>query len=155
MGPAGATGATGPVGPTGATGPTGIVSTAVWGGLVNTIAGSGSTWVFAGPTVSVTTTASQQLTGVGEAPIALGSGGPQTFEYDLCYQPNGGGALVNFTGGNFSIGQITSNRFSWTATGSVTPGAGTWNVGFCVINDGGSAAISNNDYVNGWVQVHN
>jgi len=95
------------------------------------------------------------MTGVGEAPMGLASGTSQGVEYDLCYQNNAGGALVNFTGGNFSIGQFTTNRFAWTAAGSVVPGAGTWKVGFCVLNNGGAIAISNNDFVNGWVQITN
>ena len=154
VGPMGPAGATGPAGPTGATGPTGIVTTATWGGYIPSIAGSSVAWVFAGPTVFVTTTASQRLTGVAEAPLGLGSGSPQDFDYDLCYQPNGGGAIVNFTGGNYSTGQITTARLSWTASASVTPGAGQWNVGFCVLNFN-TPTISNTDYVNGWVHVHN
>jgi hypothetical protein len=87
--------------------------------------------------------------------MGLASGGPQAVQYDLCYQPNAGGTLVNFTGAGYSIGQFTTNRFAWTAAGSVVPGAGTWKVGFCVFNNGGAIAISNNDFVNGWVLITN
>ncbi len=95
------------------------------------------------------------MTGVGEAPLGLASGGPQDAQYGLCYQPAAGGSLANFSGSFYSIGQFTTNRFSWTAAASVIPGAGTWNVGFCVLNNGGAIAISNNDYANGWVLTTN
>jgi hypothetical protein len=80
--------------------------------------------------------------------------GNQFFRYGVCYQPAGGGAMTNFAGDNFSIGQVTTTRHEWTAAATVVPGAGTWNVGFCVRNDG-PTSIVNNDYVNGWVMVTN
>ncbi|MGD0166086.1 MAG: hypothetical protein ABSC51_02195 [Gaiellaceae bacterium] len=43
---------------------------------------------------------------------------------------------------------------TFAAAASVVPGAGTWNVGFCVLNEEG-AAINNTGSVNGWVQVTN
>jgi len=154
-GAAGATGAQGVAGAAGATGATGIVTTGVFYGLVGPIAGNSTAYVFAGPTTPVTTTAGQRMTGVGEAPLGLASGGPQDAQYGLCYQPAAGGSLANFSGSFYSIGQFTTNRFSWTAAASVIPGAGTWNVGFCVLNNGGAIAISNNDYANGWVLTTN
>ena len=93
--------------------------------------------------------------GVGEAPLGLPAASPtQSLQYDLCYQPSGGGTLQNFTGGGYSIGQITPTRATFTAAASVTPGAGTWNVGFCAINLGANQ-INNNDFTNGWVMVTN
>ena len=154
QGVAGATGAQGVAGAAGATGATGIVTTGVFYGYIGVIAGTGATYVFAGPTTTLTTTAGQRMTGVGEAPLGLASGGPQTAQYGLCYQPNAGGGMSNFAGNAFSIGQFTTIRSSWTAAASVVPGAGTWNVGFCVLNNG-PIAISNTDYVNGWVQISN
>jgi hypothetical protein len=158
QGPAGPQGAVGPTGPQGAigpTGPTGIVATGAFSGFVNAVAGSSTVYVFAGPTASVTTTANQRLTGAAEAPIALAAGSPQQdARYGLCYQPNAGGTLTNFVGFNYSIGQFTTVRHAWAAAASVVPGAGTWNVGFCVMNSG-TGQINNNDYMNGWVQVTN
>jgi hypothetical protein len=155
QGPAGATGSTGATGATGATGGTGVVATAAFSGFVSAIAGNSAAYVFAGPTAQVTTTMGQRLTGAAEAPIALATASPQqNARYGLCYQPSGGGALTNFVGFNFSIGQFTTLRTSWAAAASTVPGAGTWNVGFCVLNEGANQ-ISNNDYMNGWVQVTN
>ena len=42
----------------------------------------------------------------------------------------------------------------YPAAAAVTPGAGTWNVGYCDYNMG-PGTLDDNDYVNGWVQVVN
>jgi hypothetical protein len=147
-------GAAGPAGPTGATG---IVSTTSWGGVVASIPGNGAAWIFAGPFATVTTTATQKLTGAAEAPLGLTAGAAaQITRVDLCYQSTAAGATVtNFSGGNWSEHRVVAERRQYVAVGSVTPGAGTWRVGLCVHNSGGAAAISDNDYVNGYVQVTN
>jgi hypothetical protein len=155
QGPVGPTGPAGAAGATGATGATGIVTTASFIGPVGSIAGSSSVWVFAGPTAIVTTTASQRLTGTAEAPMGLATAGPQNAEVDMCFQPNAGGTLINFSGGGYSIHEFRSDRRNYSAVGTVVPGAGTWKVGMCVLNYGGASAISNNDFVNGWVLVSN
>jgi hypothetical protein len=131
------------------------VATGVFGGFVSALPGSSGVYVFAGPTATVTTAAGQRLTGAAEAPMGLGAGSAaQTANVDLCYQPNAGGALLNFSGSNYSIHRFVAERRAYTAVGSVVPGAGTWKVGMCVLN-GGAAQISDNDYVNGYVQVTN
>jgi hypothetical protein len=130
-----------------------IASTGTFSGVIGDIplppAGA---WVFAGPTTTVTTTADQGLFGVGEAAMALDSGGPQPFDYGLCFQPSAGGTITNFVGGNYLIGELTTTRVSWGASAARAPGAGTWKVGFCVRS---TVTINDNDYVNGWVQVLN
>jgi hypothetical protein len=171
-GPAGAMGPTGPMGPTGAqgiqgvqgaqgiqgvqgpigpTGPSGIVATAGFAGFISSIAADQTAWVFAGPFGTLTTTAGQRLTGAAEAPIASTANG--SFHFGLCYQSSTGGTINNFVGDAYSIGTITTTRLGWAASATVVPGAGTWRVGFCVRYN--SVAITNNDYVNGWVQVTN
>lgn len=131
------------------------MATGVLGGPVAAIPGNSGVYVFAGPTATVTTAAGQRLTGASEAPIGLPSGSAaQTANVDLCYQPNAGGALINFSGGNYSIHRFVGERRAYTAVGTVVPGAGTWKVGMCVQNNG-PAQISDNDFVNGYVQVTN
>ena len=161
-GATGATGATGAIGATGATGatgaagpqgPTGVVGTGAFSGDAGaSIAGAALDYLFVGPTVSATTNANQMLVGAAEAP--LGSAAGTTFRYGLCYQPQAGGAITNFVGIDYSIGQATTTRLSYAASATVVPGAGTWNVGYCVRNTGANA-LDNNDFVNGWVQVVN
>jgi hypothetical protein len=115
-----------------------------------------SGWVFAGPTVTVATDGNQKLVGSAEAPIGLVSGGtPLNFDYGLCYQNAAAGSSIdNFVGLAYSIGTITTTRTAFPAAASVTPSAGTWKVGFC-LRSSSSGSISNNDFVNGWVQVVN
>jgi hypothetical protein len=109
-------------------------------------------FVFAGPTATVTVaTNTDRLVGSAEAPLGLTSGANQNMDYGLCYQ-TGASTVTNFVGGAFSTGQVSTQRESWAAAASVVPGAGTYQVGFCVRNNG-PGAISNNDFVNGWVMV--
>jgi hypothetical protein len=129
-----------------------VVATGVFVGFANIIPVNNTlTWAFMGPTALVSTTAVQRLTGTAEVPI--GAAASTTVHIDLCYQPNGGGALVNFSGGAYSIHQVTTTRAEFSAVGSVVPGAGNWNVGMCTRQN--TSQINNNDYVNGWVQVTN
>ncbi len=75
-----------------------------------------------------------------------------TIRLDICYQPSTGGALTPFAGGGYSVVAVTSARISQAAGGTVVPGAGTWRVGACAMTP---AALDNNDFVNGFVQVTN
>jgi hypothetical protein len=153
----GATGVAGVAGAAGAQGPSGVVTTGVFNGSIATFLGSSSVYAFAGPTAVVTTTASQLLTGAAEAPLGSFTASAttgQTVHFGLCYQPSTGGTVVNFAGSNYSLGTVFPVQRTFAAAASVVPGAGTWRVGFCVDNNL-SAALDNNDYVNGWVQVTN
>ena len=130
-----------------------------WGGNIGTIrtnANDTTTYFFAGPRATVTTTATQRLTGAAEAPLALGMGLASTIKYGLCYQPTAGGDIVNFMGEDYSTAQITATRIPWSAAATVVPGAGQWEVGFCLANNTPSMlTISNTNWVNGWVMVTN
>lgn len=131
-----------------------MVATATFAGFFPSIAGGGTGWSFIGPTATVTITATQRLSGNGNAPMALGSGGPQSVNVSLCYQL-GAGAITTFMGSAYSIVEMTTTRFPYSQTGSVVPGvAGAYTVGYCVWNSG-ALAISDNDYVQGYVQVTN
>ena len=145
----------GPEGPQGPQGPTGVVETYTWGGGIGVVNGDSAEWVFAGPTVNVSTTTSQKITGVAQAPLGTFTAGMATFGYDLCYRSAGtSDPLVNFTGVNASFGEVsdTAGRLSFTAAASVIPGEGSWEVGYCVMNLG-LIDLDNNDLVNGWVVV--
>lgn len=115
-----------------------------------------TSWNFMGGVTQVTTNPAQRLVGVGQAPLSDGGNGTihHSFAYDLCYQPSGGGPIVNFTGGFHSIGSVGPYDQSWTAAATTVPGAGTWNVGFCVKTHS-AFDIDDTNYVNGWVQVLN
>ena len=119
------------------------------------IAGSSSAWVFAGPSTQVTLSTGQRITGSAVGVLALSSGtAAQPVNVGLCYQPSSGGAISNFVGLNDTRTIVGDRRDTISAAASVAPAAGTYNVGFCVHNVG-PAALTNNDYVNGWVMVTN
>jgi hypothetical protein len=125
-------------------------------GSIDEISGD-SDIVFAGPSATVTTTAGQRLTGAAEAPLySSDSTYAASFYYGLCYQPHGGGQLTNFasTGSLGFAYPVNQAVLVFTATASVVPGAGTWNVGFCVMNLF-APKLESNSVVNGWVQVTN
>ena len=145
----------GPQGSEGPQGPTGVVATYTFGGAVRTIDFDSRQWFFAGPTISVTTTESQRITGAAQAPLGTTTAGIAVFRYDLCYRTAGTTNIpVNFTGVNYSQGKVsdTAGVLSFTAAASVVPGAGIWEVGYCVWNTG-TLDLNNNDYVNGWIII--
>ncbi len=111
-------------------------------------------WKFVGdPETGITTTSSQRL--VGSAGMSLGDTTPTAFNYDLCYRPSGGSTITNFSGNAPSSGTLEQIDEPYTATSSVVPGAGTWDVGFCVKPAGGPRDADHVSPVNGWVMVVN
>ncbi|MBX5481309.1 MAG: collagen-like protein [Myxococcaceae bacterium] len=154
-GPTGATGATGDTGAVGPQGPSGVVAIYQVVAPVKTNLGAQFQWEFAGPTKQITTTAGQRITGSITAAIGLPPGSSATLaDIDLCLQ-SGSGSLLLFSGPlGFKRGQIDETRRFITASNTVVPGAGTWNVGFCVRNLG-TTLFSNNDFMNGWLMVTN
>jgi hypothetical protein len=136
-------------------GPSGVVTTSTLSGSVGTVGANSSQFVFAGPTVIVSTTDTQRITGVAQAPLGASAVGVASFGYDLCYRMLGSSsAPTNFAGLNFSMGAIsnTADLLSFTAAASVVPGAGHWEVGYCVLN-GGTLDLDSNGFVNGWIMV--
>jgi hypothetical protein len=168
QGIAGPVGPQGPEGPAGAAGPAGVVASSTFSGSIGTISAYATQFVFAGPTVNVTTTDTQSIIGAVQAPLGVlpnfspyctgANTSPSCFiyfGYDLCYRTAGSSSsLNNFTGSAYSIGEVgvVTGRGSFTAAASVTPGAGTWQVGYCVKNSG-MYSLNNNDLINGWIVV--
>lgn len=143
------------VGPQGPQGPTGVVATYTFGGGIRPISNDSRQWVFAGPKITVTTTASQRITGAAQAPLGTTTPGMAMFGYDLCYRAAGTLNLpLNFTGDDHSQGEVsdTAGIISFSADASVVPGAGSWEVGYCVLNFG-THVLDNNDFVNGWIII--
>jgi hypothetical protein len=103
------------------------------GGFFDSVAVGGADFQFAGTYTLVFTSENQTL--VASAQVPLRSGGELLVTYDLCYQPAvSSGAPVNFAGSQASTEKLDSNLNlrSYTVSGAVTPGAGAWDVGFCV-----------------------
>jgi outer membrane lipoprotein-sorting protein len=115
-------------------------------------------WRFIGTTATVTTLAGQRISGTAQA--GLGRTGSKTtpndeFYYHLCFRSNGTSNIPTSFDSNWFLGNIaTSNIVQYfIATGSVIPGAGTWDVGFClsVLAD----VLDHNGAFNGWVMLTN
>jgi hypothetical protein len=154
-GPAGQTGPTGPAGPAGVAGPTGLVTIGNWSRFIRTIPAKSTAFVFAGPTTTLNTHATQTITASGVA--ALGtteqlerglSGTPEEFIVSICRQPAAGGALTVLDGNNdFEDVIATSNRIPYAISMSGLPGAGSWNVGMCVENPNETDLDNNGDSI--------
>lgn len=85
------------------------------------------------------------------------------FGFGVCFQNavgggEGGNPVVNmnqFTGGNNSNYAAASYEFGeqdYTGIGTAAPGAGTYNVGYCVQNYG-DTNLDDNNWANGYVEV--
>jgi hypothetical protein len=118
-------------------------------------------WGFDGPTVQVSTTSNQRLIGGANAVLGVTSGTGVSLKYGLCYRqatdpPN---PVINFLGNNsasdvYSYGFATINLSTFVHAATVTPGAGTWDVGFCTTAVDGDGPDRNGG-ASGWVQVVN
>jgi hypothetical protein len=150
-------------------------------GAVSNDIGSGASfpadnpdWSFEGPTALVTITNTQSMLANVSASLGLGGGGqigakpkvePQfaEFGFGVCFQNTVGGGeggqpVINmnqFTGGNnanFAAASYEAGEHDYTGIGTAAPGAGTYNVGYCVDNYGDSD-LNNNNWANGYVEV--
>jgi hypothetical protein len=156
-GPTGTAGQTGPTGPAGQTGPTGLITIGNWSGFIRTIPARTTEFVFAGPTTTLKTNATQTITASGVA--ALGttdqlekgvSGTPEEFNVSICRQPAVGGAITVLDGNNdrdFEGVIATSNRIPYAISMSGLPGAGSWNIGMCVENPNATDLDNNDDSI--------
>lgn len=134
--------------------------TTFYGAPRPSIDGNAAGYVFVGTvdtTVAQVTIArpGQRLVGGGSVVLGLAPGSPnQTFDIGLCYQATYLGApLVNFAGSAYISQLATTSRALYTVTNVVAPAIGDYKVGVCVRNNGGPSALTQNDYINGWVMV--
>lgn len=137
-------------------------------------------WQFVATTAQVTVTANQSIlanitAGLGRQECFQGPGQPcgigapkvqssfTEFGYGVCFQNTQGGGeggqpVINmnqFTGNNNANYNAASYEFGeqdYTGIGVAAPGAGTYNVGYCVQNYGDSD-LDNNNWANGYVEV--
>jgi len=137
-------------------------------------------WQFQGPTATVTIGANQSMLanvsaslgmqrGQIGSPHGTRAGAPAVepsfaeFGFGVCFQSTTGGGeggppVINmnqFTGGNNANYAAASYEFGeqdYTGIGTAAPGAGTYNVGYCVQNYGDSD-LNDNNWANGYVEV--
>jgi hypothetical protein len=153
-----ATNATNAVNATNATTATnGLVTFGSWAGPTPTIPVS-SGFVFAGPTVTLTTTATQSVIASSESALAT-SAATASADISICKSPATGTPTVTeldpAPGGAFSNVTVTTNRATYAANGVGAPGAGTWLIGECVNDTSTTQAIDSNDWTLGHAFVVN
>ena len=150
----GLNGAPGAAGAPGAKGSDGFQQIGSFGGDVGTIPGDVDAFVFAGPTTQVTTGATQGLTASGSA--SLGATAPVTVDVGICKQlaPTGPITVLAADQDLFQVIELTTNKTSYGISQTAAPGAGTWNVGMCVL-DNSAQAVDHTDFSEGYAFVTN
>src|SRR5690606_12872509 len=107
--------------------------------------------------VQVTTVGTQRITGTISAGLGINLFDLWIpIDIDICYR-SGQNALVNFHGNiNYTLTYVDVAPEPYTVGGTVQPGAGTWEVGFCARHRYNAPfTLDLNDAVNGWVMVTN
>jgi hypothetical protein len=153
-GPAGPAGAQGPAGPQGATGPQGVLRVYPFNGqIVGNPNLVGTNYTFLGPTVSITTTSTDQvIVASAVVPIAAASGTP-LIDLGMCTQ-TAGGTLQNFN--TYVTVQLDTVRRPNAVSASVRRSVGTYTVGPCARGTNSTAVqTANNDFTSGWAMLVN
>jgi hypothetical protein len=148
-GPAGPTGATGPQGTQGIQGPAGVVSIFALSGFTPDVPPSQSAYLFVGNTSNVTLTSGQRIT--GSATAIMMSAGVGRGRVGLCYQNVNGGTVTVFSTDQTPPMDWFAGRSAYAASATATPAAGTYKVGYCILNMGNVPAREVS--VSGWVMV--
>jgi hypothetical protein len=132
------------------------VSVGGWGGSISVIPPASSGFVFAGPTTTLTTTASQSIVASGSAALAT-SGPTVTAQVAVCVSPTGANTpstLDSIAGlETVGVGGPFTSTYAVSETGA--PGAGTWDVGMCVVNEDSTTPIDQNQSSVGYAFVVN
>jgi hypothetical protein len=114
---------------------------------------SNGAWQPFGPYRTISIQDKQRVVGFGSAVFGTTSG-TSRISVSLCYAKSGSSALVAFAGNNHLTADADTSRGTFSVAASGTLPAGTYSVGYCVMNRG-TELIDNNDYVNGWMIVVN
>jgi hypothetical protein len=109
-------------------------------------------WQFFGPTRRINVRDEQKIVGVGSAVFGTTSG-TSRIAVSLCYLKENG-AIVALNGDNHLIADADSQRRTFSVSVAAELPAGTYSVGYCVVNQG-KQTLGNNDYVNGWIMTVN
>ncbi|MDF2192716.1 hypothetical protein [Paraflavitalea sp. CAU 1676] len=124
----------------------------VFTGQVNNIIASSPNWIFIGQSQDITLNAGQYIGANFSAVLGLNSGTANQVSLCACYQSSGGGTISPFTPTTFMEAPITATRLTFSFSGAVVPGSGTYKVGACVRNNSG-VALNGNDYYSGYIQA--
>ncbi|HEY0460379.1 MAG TPA: hypothetical protein VGC97_14675 [Pyrinomonadaceae bacterium] len=114
---------------------------------------SNGVWQPFGPYRTINIQDKQRIVGYGSAVFGTSKGSVR-ISISLCYVRSGSSILTAFSGNNHLTADADTSRRTFAVAASGTLPAGTYSVGYCVMNRG-TELINNNDYVNGWMIVIN
>jgi len=114
---------------------------------------SNGVWQPFGPYRTINIQDKQKIVGFGSAVFGT-TQGTSRISISLCYSRSGSSALIAFSGNNHLTADANASRGTFSVTASGALPAGTYSVGYCIMNRG-TQLINNNDYVNGWMMVVN
>jgi hypothetical protein len=114
---------------------------------------SNGVWQPFGPYRTINVHDKQKLVGFGSAVFGTTSG-TSRISISLCYARSGSQTLIAFSGNSHLTAEADTSRGTFSVAASGTLPAGTYSVGYCIMNRG-TQLIDNNDYVNGWMMVIN
>lgn len=114
---------------------------------------SNDVWQPFGPYRTIKVQDKQRIIGFGAAVFGTTSGTAR-ISVSLCYARSGSPTLTAFSGNSHLTADADTSRRTFSVAASGTLPAGTYAVGYCIMNRG-TQPIDNNDYVNGWVMVVN
>jgi hypothetical protein len=125
-----------------------------WSGAVATLPGGVNSYVFAGPTVTVTVPAGQtrRVRGSATAALGLATAATQLVHVGLCYQNQGGGAVNTFSLSSHIYHGMDQLRRQYAINDTTVLSGGTYNVGYCVKNLN-PISITNTDKSAGYLVV--
>ena len=132
--------------------PNTIQTIGFYAGYAGILPAVASTWEFAsfGPIPSVTLNGNQRV--IMNATLSLGRNTPGNIDFrlDVGYQFLPGGTIFNSSASNYIVFQpafTAASKYSFTATGTFKPPAGTYRIGpvlYCNV----ASYLNNNDYIN-------
>lgn len=111
-----------------------VVGVANMGGLSGSVLIGGAEFAFVGAQTAISVGSGETLIASGHAALR-GIGSSKTIKLGVCYQNYFlGGSLVNFAGtvGPWTVADMALESHTYSAAGSVVPGAGFWQVGLCL-----------------------
>ncbi|MBK8147836.1 MAG: hypothetical protein IPN69_15515 [Acidobacteria bacterium] len=110
-----------------------------------------SKWQFFGPVRSITLIEGQKIVATATAVLGTNSGKTRAATA-LCHQASANGPIIPFVADNHLNVDVDAVRRPYSVTGTVSLPAGTYSIGYCLVNSG-SEVIGNNNYVNGWAMT--
>jgi hypothetical protein len=114
-------------------------------------------WIFLSNTANVTVTGTQTIIGNYVASLGHNSSSPSTISSCMCYRNVSDTNILPFFPGNFPDSTIppSPTKISIPVTGAIKLPAGTYQIGMCIRNESTTVNLTNNDYINGVIQVIN